>query len=156
VIDTVHLARRHVKAQSYRLGALATHFRVATPAAHRALGDCCTMEDLFFKIIRGAYDDIDPVVADLTGSATTTVSNRAERWRGLPASLAEMLKRNRRLEIVYVSADGERTTRSIKVRDVTGGSDELCLIADCGLRGALRHFRLDRIIDWKPIGSDSA
>ncbi|HSG99945.1 MAG TPA: exonuclease domain-containing protein [candidate division Zixibacteria bacterium] len=149
VIDTVHIARRHFRFASNRLGALAREFQIANPAAHRALGDCLTTETLFQRMIEKVYSERIPTLGEVAMGKASASRDQAQ----LPDSLAELIRRNRRIAIVYLSANGHKTERTITVRDVTGGGASACLVADCDLRGDVRHFRLDRIVDWRPAPS---
>ncbi|HUU45776.1 MAG TPA: exonuclease domain-containing protein [Acidobacteriota bacterium] len=155
VIDTVAIARRHFRFPSNRLGALADRFGVANPQEHRALGDCRTTEAVFRVMIEQAFRGRDPLLSEVSVDVRPVTGRAPDPgFHTLPASLAEILRRDRRLEIVYVSAGGQKTTRPIHVREVIGSADGLCLVADCELRRELRHFRLDRIIDWKPLNDE--
>ncbi|MEW5701116.1 MAG: exonuclease domain-containing protein [Candidatus Zixiibacteriota bacterium] len=148
-IDTVALARRYLRLPSHRLGALARHFRIPDPDAHRALGDCRTTRAVLAAIIRRVFPDSDPTVAELTSVTQSFSSRRTGMVEPvLPPSLAEMIATQRPIEIVYLSADGSRTHRSILVRDTVRVGRHMYLVADCLLRHEERRFRLDRIIDW--------
>ena len=155
VIDTVMIARRHFRFPSNRLGALAEQLGVTNPQEHRALGDCRTTEAVFLAMIERVFAGRDPLLSDVSLNVGPAGSRSLDSALDvLPDSLADMLRRDRRLQIVYVSAGGQKTTRPIRVREVVGSGDGLCLVADCGLRRELRHFRLDRIIDWKPLNDE--
>jgi DNA polymerase-3 subunit epsilon len=151
VIDTVHLARRHFRFPSNRLGELATQFGIAAPDAHRALGDCRTTLAVFECIINTAYKDRVPGIADLVLHADRMQPD-GDPWRMLPPSLEQMLAESREIEIVYVTAGGARSERRVTVTDVVQRSRDLYLVARCHMRGEERTFRLDRIIDWKSPG----
>lgn len=148
VIDTVHLARRHFRFPSNRLGELARQFGVVVEEAHRALGDCRTTLAVFESIINATFKDSPPRVSDLAVHPDR-MQPGADPWKLLPPSLELMLAESRDLEIVYVTAEGTRSTRRVTVVDVVQKSRDLYLVAHCHLRGDERSFRLDRIIDWK-------
>lgn len=154
VIDTVHLARRHFRFPSNRLGELATQFGIAAPDAHRALGDCRTTLAVFECIINTAYKDRVPGIADLVLHADR-MRPEGDPWTMLPPSLEQMLAESREIEIVYVTAGGVRSERRVTVTDVVQRSRDLYLVARCHMRGDERTFRLDRIIDWKAPGLSS-
>lgn len=151
VIDTVHLARRHFRFPSNRLGELAMQFGVAAPDAHRALGDCRTTLAVFESILKTAYRDRSPSISDLTLHADRMRPD-GDPWTMLPPSLEQMLAESREIEIVYVTAGGVRSERRVTVTDVVQRSRDLYLVARCHMRGEERTFRLDRIIDWKTPG----
>ncbi len=154
VIDTVHLARRHFRFPSNRLGELALQFGVAAPDAHRALGDCRTTLAVFDSIVGTAYRGRTPMIADLVVHADRMTPN-GEPWTMLPPSLERMLAESRDIKIVYVTAGGARSERRVTVKDVVRRARDLYLIAQCHMRGDERTFRLDRIIDWKTTGISS-
>jgi DNA polymerase-3 subunit epsilon len=156
VIDTVELARRHFHFASNRLGALAREFGVATPSAHRARGDCRTMRAVFDAILRAVYPSAVPAVGALAAASAARVAPGSPPWERLPASLTEMIAANRELNISYVDASGHTTTRPIRVREVTQLGEHVYLVATCGMRQDERHFRLDRIIDWRPVPPEAS
>jgi DNA polymerase-3 subunit epsilon len=150
-IDTVALARRHLRFPSNRLGALAREFRIPDPDAHRALGDCRTTRKVLAAIVRRVFRGEDPAVEVLVSASSASVaSGPGSAHGGLPPSLAEMIAARHEIEIVYVSGDGSRTTRRIRVKETTRVGQHLYLVADCSLRHEERSFRLDRIVDWRP------
>ncbi len=148
VIDTVHLARRHFRFASNRLGELAREFGVVTPDAHRALGDCRTTMAVFESIINAAYKVSSPQVGDLMLHPDRRQLS-GDPWKMLPPSMEQMLTESRELEIVYVTAGGVRSARRVTVVNVVQRSRDLYLVAHCHMRGEERTFRLDRIVDWK-------
>lgn len=154
VIDTVHLARRHFRFPSNRLGELALQFGVAAPDAHRALGDCRTTLAVFESIVSTAYRGRTPTIADLVVH-TDRMTPNGDPWTMLPPSLEQMLAESRDIEIVYVTAGGARSERRVTVKDVVRRARDLYLVAQCHMRGDERTFRLDRIIDWKTPGISS-
>lgn len=148
VIDTVHLARRHFRFPSNRLGELAREFGVATPSAHRALGDCRTTLAVFEAIVKAAFRERPATVGDLVMHDDRLRAN-SDPWTMLPPTMVQMLAESRDLEIVYVTAGGVRSARRVTVDKVVQKSRDLYLVAHCHMRGDERSFRLDRIIDWK-------
>lgn len=148
VIDTVHLARRHFRFPSNRLGELALQFGIATPDAHRALGDCRTTLAIFDSIVAAAYRNGVPTIADLVLHADR-MQPTGDPWTMLPPTLEQMLGESKDIEIVYVTAGGARSERRITVTKVVQRSRDLYLVARCHMRGDERTFRLDRIVDWR-------
>lgn len=148
VIDTVHIARRHFRFRSNRLGALAREFGVAVPEAHRALGDCRTTLAVFECLIDAVYSEAAPRISDLAVHPER-IRAGSDPWNTLPTSLEHMLAESPEVEIVYVSAEGVRSIRRVTVIEVVQGSHDLYLVAHCHMRDEERTFRLDRIIDWK-------
>lgn len=150
VVDTVHLARRHFRFPSNRLGELARQFGVSTPDSHRALGDCRTTLAVFECIIRTAYKGKSPLVSDLVLHADR-MKPGGDPWTMLPPSLEQMLSVSRDIEIVYVTAAGARSVRKVTVVNVVQKSRDLYLVTHCHMRGDERTFRLDRVVDWKSL-----
>jgi predicted DNA-binding transcriptional regulator YafY len=64
----------------------------------------------------------------------------------LPPSLQEALAANKVLEITYIDAQGQGTTRQITPLRVQAANDYVYVVAFCHLRQAERSFRLDRIV----------
>jgi DNA polymerase-3 subunit epsilon len=150
VLDTAMLARRRFRFRSNRLGALAAEFAVATPDAHRALGDCRTTHDVFFHMIRRLFAERAPTVQELLEILSLAEQPPTAIEPVLPASLAAMLEETRDLQIRYIDADGTTSERSIHATRILQGVSGAILVAHCRLRGGERHFRLDRIVDWRP------
>ncbi|MBI3661875.1 MAG: GNAT family N-acetyltransferase [Acidobacteria bacterium] len=148
-IDTVALARRLFRFPSNSLTALAREFGIRNVNAHRALTDCHTMRKVLRAMISEAFPDSDPTVGSLIKPASIPADAESDRWDLLPDGLARGLEANRELEIVYVSADGESTIRTIRVKDVVEAGGHVYLVADCMLRHDERNFRLDRIVDFR-------
>lgn len=53
------------------------------------------------------------------------------------------------LAITYVDTRGRTTRRRIRPRRLETHNGQDILVAHCELRGAERHFRLDRIVEWQ-------
>ena len=156
VLDTAVLARRRFRFRSNRLGALAVEFAVSTPDAHRALGDCRTTHDVFFHMIRRLFAETMPTVGTLIDILNPTTPPAPDVDPVLPASLVAMLEETRDLQIRYIDADGSTSERSIRATRVVQGASGAVLVAYCRLRGGERHFRLDRIVDWRPCTDEQA
>ncbi len=156
VLDTALLARRRFRFRSNRLGALATEFAVPTPDAHRALGDCRTTHDVFFHMIRRLFAETMPTVGELIEIPSPAIPSTRDVDSVLPASLVAMLDETRDLQIRYMDADGSTSERSIRATRIVQGASGAILVAHCRLRGGERHFRLDRIVDWRPCTDEQA
>lgn len=69
--------------------------------------------------------------------------------RRIEAAMAE----GGRVRLAYEDACGRRSTRIVRPRawDATGD----LFVADCELRGAGRHFRLDRLLDCQSVAKQA-
>lgn len=151
VIDTVGMARRFFRFPSNRLGAVAREFGVSQTGAHRALADCRITEKVFDAMVAKRFGESGPGIAELLGtSRVAQVPPGEPAWNALPDSLREMLEHDSRIRINYAASDGTYTKRTIRVREIERSGSRIYLVADCELRRERRHFRLDRIIDWRP------
>jgi DNA polymerase-3 subunit epsilon len=155
VIDTAHLARRHFRFRSNALGELALQFGIVAPNAHRALGDCRTTMGVFDAITQAVFGDRCPALHELA-LHPESLDRAANPWTMLPRSLGRLLSETREIDIAYVSGEGEWSTRRVTVIDVVKGQRDLYLVAHCHLRGDERHFRVDRILDWKTASTHGA
>lgn len=146
VIDTLAIAREYFSFRSNSLPAVAARLGIATPQAHRALGDALTTWQVFRALqdqlaardrhagqefvshYRPAAFDVDQVI--------------------LPPEIQEALAGNRPLVITYMDAKGAETTRMVTPIQVYAVHGEVYLVAFCHLRQAERNFRLDRIFSF--------
>lgn len=64
--------------------------------------------------------------------------------------LREAIRAERKLHILYVDDAGQRSSRRIWPLVIGFFNDSEMLAAWCELRGAFRHFRLDRIVEIRP------
>jgi len=144
LIDTLFMAREHFDFASYSLVNIAAEFNVQNPDAHRALADALTDKAVFF----GMMDALKPtgkLLDDFIGIYNSPA------WPSdgiqLPTELGEAIYSRKRIEIVYIDKDGERTRRWITPIQVIGLQDYIYLRAHCHLRDDERTFRLDRIVE---------
>ncbi len=152
IIDTLQIARRHLRLPSNALGYLARHFHVPTPDAHRALGDCRTTFQVFERMMAEIFKDEAPTVGAFLDqvSGWSVPDDETDPLMLLPPSLRGPVKRREPVIIEYVDASGKRTTRKILLKEVASKQDYVYLVAYCYTRQAERTFRLDRIVHWEP------
>lgn len=144
VIDTLDLARRYYRFDSNSLSAVAACLELATPQAHRALGDALTTLQVFRRFYHRLVGQGELQPWDLVGASLPP-----SRWSDdivLPPSLQEALSGNKDLQITYVDAKGQETGRKITPLRVQALNDYIYVVAFCHLRQAERSFRLDRIV----------
>ncbi len=143
MLDTLSLARRLLRHQSYSLAALARDLNLPQPT-HRAMSDVLALQGLFACLVN-----------HLAENGITTLNGALRRQRGLlpdqpdpvpPPAIARAISEGRRLRIVYSS----RSTvipieRIIQPIELTQGRSGIFLRAYCYLRNDLRSFALTRI-----------
>jgi DNA polymerase-3 subunit epsilon len=143
VIDTLDIARRYFSFASNSLSAVSSRLAIATPQAHRALGDALTTFQVFRYFYRRlAGDGVPP--GDLLGTYRPALRTFDENL--LPPALQEALSSNKTLEITYIDGKGRETARRITPLRVQAANDYVYVVAFCHLRQAERSFRLDRIV----------
>lgn len=155
-LDTLRLARRRYQLARYALGALAQALNVSVNGqGHRAMVDVLTTRAVFERIA----DDIWPsgvrTVEQFVAAQGGEVSGVPHAPYGpsfdVPELIQEALRKGGLLYIRYLSEGGEQTERLVRPLNVFDSGGELILSAHCQLRNALRHFRLDRIIDMELV-----
>ncbi|HMO27636.1 MAG TPA: exonuclease domain-containing protein [Tepidisphaeraceae bacterium] len=137
-IDTLQLARRRFGRGGNGLSMLATR-----------LGVPCTTEGVLARLIEplgGWGSSLADVFSAAGGGVKISTSAPAER-AVLPEALAEALGCGGSVHLKYLDAQNKVSTRLITPLRVARRPDGLTLVAHCAMRNALRHFRLDRIID---------
>ena len=148
-IDTLQLARRRFGRGGNGLSMLATRLGVPCTTAHRALADAMTTAGVLARLIEplgGWGSSLADVFSAAGGGVKISTSAPAER-AVLPEALAEALGCGGSVHLKYLDAQNKVSTRLITPLRVARRPDGLTLVAHCAMRNALRHFRLDRIID---------
>ena len=140
VIDTLLLARQYFDFDSNSLQAIADHWMIDRPAAHRAMADALTtravLEHFLVKLKRLPLNEIVYIY---------TPPMAAPAALDLPPLLQEALTSKKRLFICYVDKKGSETERWITPKQILALNDYIYVSAHCHLRGEDRSFRLDRI-----------
>ncbi|MBD3298471.1 MAG: WYL domain-containing protein [candidate division Zixibacteria bacterium] len=149
VIDTRLVSKRYLNLSSNSLASVARHLHIPQPNAHRAMADCETTLRVFDAIVEQAqlaHRQLNEIV-----SAPRVVAER-QVVPVLPDGLSDLIRREGEVEIVYLTANGSRTRRSIREIQISQYGEHLYLRGHCSLRNAERQFRLDRIVQWSPVG----
>lgn len=144
LVDTLHLARTQFEFPSNTLAAIAESLRVPREGEHRALADALTARAIFFQMmdaLKAEHRPLDNYIGIYSSPAWPDDGIQ------LPTELGEAIYGGRRVHIIYVDGNGERTSRWITPIRVLGLADYIYLQAYCHLREAERSFRLDRIVD---------
>lgn len=142
-LDTLAIARRLLRRQSYSLAALAAEFALPRPT-HRAMADVLATRGLFYVL-----------AALMAPLGVVTLGAALRLQRGLapgmdepepPALIAQALAEQRALLIVYRSrSTPEPTARTVHPLYLTVESSGLFLKAFCELRQDVRSFALAKI-----------
>ncbi|MBI2939357.1 MAG: WYL domain-containing protein [Chloroflexi bacterium] len=149
-IDTLALARRHLRLSSHSLGTVARH--LGLPAGgHRALGDATTTWRIFQALVRLRNDEREPTLGDLCFPPERSSVRPPDAGGVVPPELVALLQPGRRLILRYRDAREQVSERLVEVVAITEDHLGPCLIAYCHLRRDQRTFRLDRILGWQPV-----
>jgi DNA polymerase III epsilon subunit family exonuclease len=148
VVDTLVLARRTYSFARNGLSAVAAALGVEGGPAHRALGDVWTTYHVLARILR----DLErrwgvTMLGQLIAFQGGPIPYPQPRALPLPPTLAEALERGGRVLMRYVDARGQETVRAIRPLRVHEQRGLLYLVAHCYRAGALRTFRLDRVVE---------
>ncbi len=154
VIDTLALARQCYTFRSNSLPRVASALGIATPNAHRALGDAMTTREVYLRFVEELWRKGARTLGDLLRLQGGSVAGAARPLQvpsdvPLPPAIAEAMEEGRRLFLAYVDGKGEKTERWVTPQEITVNGDTLYLVAFCHLRDEIRQFRLDRIVEMK-------
>lgn len=141
---TLQLARRHFYFGRNNLGHIARQLGVRVGRAHRALTDVYTTAEVLKRMSHELGRRRLHTVGDLLHAQGGPIYLPRPPQSVLPESIAEAIRDNRQLDIVYLSLT-ERTTRTITPLYPTQYEGVDYLVAFCHLRQAQRTFRLDQI-----------
>jgi DNA polymerase III epsilon subunit family exonuclease len=151
VVDTLALARRTYSFARNGLSAVASALGLEMGTAHRAMADVCT-----------TYQVLDRILADLDARWSVTTLGDLIAFQGgpipypqprslpLPPTISEALEGGGRVRLRYIDAYGRETVRAIRPLRVQEHRGLLYLQAHCYRAGALRTFRLDRVVEMAP------
>lgn len=148
LIDTLLMARNHFSFASNSLTNIAAEFEIQNPEAHRALSDALTDKNVFFAMMALLLQNghqLEDFIGIYNSPAWPTDEIR------LPTHLQELIEGKKRLHLIYEDKKGKRSARQITPLGVMGLSDYLYLRAYCHLRQEERNFRLDRMIELRPV-----
>ncbi len=152
VLDTLALARHYFRFASNSLPRVARALDIPTPNAHRALGDAMTTREVYVRLVEDLWARGIRTLGDLEENLGAIYQPLPSMDIPLPPAIGEALSAGKKLFLVYVDGQGERTERWVTPRQVTGEGDALSLIAFCHLREEIRQFRLDRIVEMSVEG----
>ncbi|MFN2290127.1 MAG: exonuclease domain-containing protein [Anaerolineae bacterium] len=148
VVDTLALSRRAYSFASNSLPAVARALDVEAGPAHRAMGDVWTMWQVLDRILweldrRWSVTTLGQLL-DFQGGP---VAYPPARTLPLPPTIAEALQAHAEVRMRYVDARGHETQRLVRPLRVHEQRGYLYLVAHCHRAGAMRTFRLDRVVE---------
>jgi DNA polymerase-3 subunit epsilon len=148
VVDTLALSRRIYTHSSHSLSAVAHALDVPVTPSHRAMSDVEATRYVLERILwdldrRWGVTSLGPLIAFQGGP----IPYPHPRSLPLPPALAEALESRGRVYMRYVNAQGEESERVVRPIHVSERGGYLYLSAHCQQAGALRIFRLDRVLE---------
>lgn len=148
VVDTLTLCRRTFRFASNSLPVVARTLAVDTGPAHRAMGDAWTTWGVLAHIVRelGQRWRVR-TLRELLDFQGGPVAYPAPQVLSLPPALSEALEHQGEVRMRYVDANGNETDRVVRPLRVQERYGTLYLTAHCYRAGALRTFRLDRVVE---------
>lgn len=151
VVDTLALSRRIYSYASHSLSAVASALEVPVAPSHRAMSDVeatrYVLEQMLWDLDRRwGVTTLGQLVAFQGGP----IPYPHPRALPLPPALAEALESQGRVYLRYVNAQGEESERVVRPIHVSERHGHLYLSAHCHRAGALRTFRLDRVLELTP------
>jgi len=147
IIDTLALARRCYRFPSNSLQTVARFLGVDTMGQHRALADVVTTKMVLERFLADLRQKGVVTLGELLAAQGGPIEFQRREATPLPPQIEEALGSGRRLQLRYVSAEGEETRRMVTPLRITAHAGYLYLVAMCHLRQEERTFRLDRILD---------
>ncbi len=147
IIDTLHLSRRCFRFPSNSLGAVAESLGIGVDVEHRAMGDVQTTWKVFKKFAEDLHGRGVRTLEEIIEIQRAPFRRPSGRRPVLPPLLEEAVRAKKPLRMVYLSAYGEKTERTVVPVQIVEEGSWLYLVARCMLRnGEERSFRLDRIL----------
>jgi DNA polymerase-3 subunit epsilon len=153
VVDTLALSRRIYSYGSHSLSAVASALEVPVVPTHRAMSDVeatrYVLEQMLWDLDRRWGVVTLGQLIDVQGGP---IPYPHARTLPLPPALAEALESRGEVYLRYVNAQGEESQRVVRPIHVSERHGYLYLSAHCHLAGALRTFRLDRVLEMAVEG----
>jgi DNA polymerase-3 subunit epsilon len=148
VIDTLALARAWYRLPHNSLEALAKAFGIPHPVRHRALTDVLTTWKLWQRFVV----DRQQVGALMLAHVMHPRDGRpTAELEALTSTLYQALLANHRLYLRYRSGNDAETLRVIEPLEIHYAYGHGYVRAFCHMRQDERNFRLDRIVELKPV-----
>ncbi|MGD8515690.1 MAG: exonuclease domain-containing protein [Anaerolineae bacterium] len=148
VVDTLALARRAYSFPRNNLETVASALGVDRTPTHRAMSDVqatqAVLEQMLWDLDRRWNVTMLDQLLDFQGGPIPYPHPQA---LPLPPTIAEALDQRKRVRLHYVNANGQESQRVVQPLRVSVQRGHLYLQAHCYQAGALRTFRLDRVLE---------
>jgi len=101
---------------------------------------------------------INDVMPDKDKSLFAEETLHVSGWNAIPASTIEInclrraIRDEEKLHLAYIDAEENHTKRTVLPLAILYYIDVIILVAWCELRADFRHFRIDRLQEFKPAG----
>ena len=158
VLDTRGLARRAFPGRfSYSLGNLTRDLRLEMPGAHRALADSHACRRLFqacWRVLAAGGNLGTGDLARLSGPPLDFTCHAPTQPR-IARILQSVLSGGGLVDIVYRSARGEITRRTIRPLSFSVVGGNVAVVAFCRLRNDTRTFSLGSILEARPAPAEA-
>lgn len=157
-IDTLQLARQHLRLSSYSLTSVARRLGLSG-GAHRALGDALLTLEVFTRLVDRIGSGRAPTLEELLNPWRTTDPSVDPRRHVRMASATEEagpFRAGQRLFLRYQSPTSGLSERVVDVVDINVEYGVPSLYAYCHRSRDMRTFRVDRIVSWQEVDDDSS
>jgi DNA polymerase-3 subunit epsilon len=148
VVDTLSLSRRIYTLPSHSLSAVAMFLEVPSHPVHRAMSDVeatrYVLEQMLWDLDRRWGVIALGQIIDFQGGP---IPYPHPRQLPLPPDIADAVESRGRVYMRYVNAQGVESERVIRPIHIAERRGYLYLSAHCYQAGALRTFRLDRVVE---------
>ena len=170
VLDTCALARAVFPgAPNYRLGTVAALLGVTSQRAHRAMSDVVACKGVFVKILQkaletagseGTLEDLvklngSEMYMGISGAAGSPQRELLEMSMGVAggplAPLRDALENGTQVAIRYQGGTKGNAPRLISPITLMAQEKVTYVVAHCHVDRALKHFRLDKILEVLPV-----
>jgi len=103
-------------------------------------------------------EKVNDVLPDAAKPHFSNETLHVSGWNAIPSSEIEIsclrraIREEEKLHLLYINAEKIRTRRDILPLAMIYYVDVIILAAWCELRSDFRHFRIDRLLEFKPAG----
>lgn len=151
-LDTCKLARRTLVANGYSLSRLSRHLGLPSNGReHRAMADVETTRALYERLVEGLWRRGVRTLGQLLQAQGGALELARSAPLDVPPIIQDALRGQGLLQLTYIDDAGRRTERLCRPAKLLVWEGRVTLVAHCYLRGAIRHFRLDRIAHLEAV-----
>ncbi len=156
-LDTCKLARRTLVANGYSLSRLSRHLGLPSNGReHRAMADVETTRALYERLVDGLWGRGLRTLGELLQAQGAPLEMARPAPLDVPPVIQDALRGQGLLQLTYIDDGGRRTERLCRPTKLLSWEGRVTLVAHCYLRGAIRHFRLDRIAHLEAVEQGDA